>query len=116
MLGLQVLSMMLVLKMFSLYHRTIEQNLFAIELGQEGIKPYILRGKGYPLLSWLMVPHKQTKVHQTMLKTLYNQQLSCGRSVVEYSFRIFKKMSREFLLKTNLNILFLPDVVCCYMT
>jgi hypothetical protein len=61
-----------ILRMFYLYHRTIEQNVFTIELGQEGVKPYILGGKDYPLLSWLMVPHKQIRVHQTMLKVFYN--------------------------------------------
>jgi hypothetical protein len=48
--------------MSTLYHRAIEQNLFVVELGQEGIKPYILGDKGYLLLLWLMVPHKQIKV------------------------------------------------------
>jgi hypothetical protein len=52
-----------VLRMSSSYHRTIEQNLFVVELGQEGIRPCILKDKGYPLLLWLMVPHKQTRVH-----------------------------------------------------
>jgi hypothetical protein len=62
--------------------------LFVIELGQKGIKPYVLRDKGYPLLPWLMVPHKQIGVCQIMLEILYNQQLSRGRNVVENSFGI----------------------------
>jgi hypothetical protein len=38
-----------ILRMFSMYHKTIEHNLFIIELKQKSIKFYILRDKGYPL-------------------------------------------------------------------
>jgi hypothetical protein len=73
--------------MFSLYHKTTIQNLFIIELKQKGIKLYIMGDKSYPLLPWLMVSHKQLKVHHILFDVLYNWQLSHGKSVVENSFR-----------------------------
>jgi hypothetical protein len=75
-----------ILRMSSLYHKTIKQNLFIIELKQKGIKPSIMGDKSYPLLPWLMVSHKQLKVHHIVFDDLYNQQLSHGKSVVENSF------------------------------
>jgi len=71
--------------------------LFIIELGQKGIKLYVLGDKGYPLLPWFMVSHKQIGVCQIMLEALYNQQLFSGKNVVENSFGILKKMFKEFL-------------------
>ncbi len=103
-----------ILRMFSMYHKTIEHNLFIIELKQKSIKFYILRDKGYPLQSWLMVLHKQIGVCQIMLKVFYNGQISHGRSVVKNSFGILKKMFKELLQKTGLNILFLSNVVVYY--
>jgi hypothetical protein len=64
-----------------------------------------------------MVPHKQVGVCHNVLEALYNQQLFRDKSVVENSFGNLKQMFWELLLKTNLNILFLPDIVivCCCM-
>jgi hypothetical protein len=47
---------------------------------------------------------------------LYNKQLFHARVVVENSFGILKKIFKELLIKSNLNVLFLLDlVVYCYM-
>lgn len=75
-----------ILRMSSLYHNIIKQNLFIIELRQKGIKPYIMGDKSYPLLPWLMALHKQLKVHHIVFNVLYNRQLSHGKGVVENSF------------------------------
>lgn len=61
-----------------------------------------------------MVLHKQIGVRQIMLKVFYNGQISHGRSVVKNSFGILKKMFKELLQKTGLNILFLSNVVVYY--
>ncbi len=90
-------------------------NQFAIKNGQ-GINSYILGHKGYPLLPWLMVPHKQVGVCHTIFEMLFNQKLSHSRSIVKNSFGILKQMFWELLLKISLDILFLLNVVmCCYM-
>jgi hypothetical protein len=47
---------------------------------------------------------------------LYNKQLSHARITIENNFGILKKIFKELLIKSNLNVLFLLDVViCCCM-
>jgi hypothetical protein len=52
-------------------------------------------------------------MHHTILKALFNKLLNRGRSVVGNVFRILKKTFKKLFLKTNLNILFVLDVVVC---
>jgi hypothetical protein len=74
--------------------------MFQLNQGEKNIKPYILGDKSYPLLTWLMIPHKQVaNVHHIVLEALYNKQLSYGRSVVENAFGIMKKSFKELFLK-----------------
>jgi hypothetical protein len=73
----------------------------------------VIRDKGYPLLPWLMVPHKQIGVRHLVLKTYYIKQLSHVRVVVENTFIIFKKRFWELMIKSNLHVNFLLDVVIC---
>jgi hypothetical protein len=61
-----------------------------------------------------MISHRQVgNVHHTILETFYKKQLNQCRSVIENSFEILKKSFRKLLLKINLHILILPDVVVC---
>jgi hypothetical protein len=46
-----------VLQRSSLYRKAIHNNLFNARFSMEGFAPYLLDDSGYPLLSWLMVPH-----------------------------------------------------------
>jgi hypothetical protein len=64
-----------------------------------------------------MIPYTQpANSHHIVLEALmYNKQLCQARSVVENSFGILKKSFRKLLLKSNLNILFLLDVVLCLL-
>jgi hypothetical protein len=81
----------------------------------EDIKPYIIENKRYPLLPWLVVPHKQIIVQRSILEALHNKQLSCDK-VVENNFGMLKKTLCELMIKFNLNLHFLPNVViCCCM-
>ncbi len=60
-----------ILVLFS-YTTITKGNLFVVDHGQENIKTYILKDKGYPMLPWLMVFHKQVRECHIAFKTLYN--------------------------------------------
>jgi hypothetical protein len=49
-----------------------------------------LMTRGIPFCPWLNVLHKQVSIQQIVLETLFNQQLNCGESVMETSFKIFE--------------------------
>ncbi len=69
--------------------------------------------KGYPLLPWLRVLLKQfDNVCHIVLETLYNKHSCRGRSVVETHLACWKKF-QTLLLKTNLDVLFLYDLMAC---
>jgi hypothetical protein len=101
-----------VLRRSSLYHLATSQNLFDARDTVEGFSPYLLGDSGYPLLPWLMVPHKNVR-NLSVLDTLFNRRLKKGRCVVENAFGILKQTFRELLLKSELDVVFLPDVITC---
>jgi hypothetical protein len=79
----------------------------------DGITPYLLADKRYPLINWLMIPHKdETNDPPTPLQKLYNKHHRRGRSVVENALGILKGTFRELLLQTNLHVTIIPDVFC----
>jgi hypothetical protein len=78
----------------------------------EGFSLYLLGDSGYPLLSWLMVPHRNTR-NFTVLERLFNKKLRKGPCVVENAFGILKQTFRELLVKSNLDVVFLPDIISC---
>lgn len=107
-----------ILRLSNLYKKAVNGDMFHINKGEEEIKPYLIVDKVYPLFLWLMIPHKQYgNIQHIVLKALYNKHLSQGKSVVENSFGILRMSFRELLLKTNLHVLFLPNVVlyCCIL-
>jgi hypothetical protein len=65
-----------VLQLFSIYRKTTWGNFFNELDLHKGIKLYIIGNKDYPLLPWMMVPHKQTGVLHSMFETLFNKQFS----------------------------------------
>jgi hypothetical protein len=69
--------------------------------------------RGIPFCPWLNVLHKQVNIQQIVHETLFNQQLNCGENVMKTSLKILKQMFKKLMLKTSLNILFLPNVVIC---
>ncbi len=77
-----------VLHLFLIYQKVKWGNLFNEHDAHEGIKFYVIGDKGYTLMPWLMVLHKQTRIWHTILKTLFNKQLSHARIVVENNFGI----------------------------
>lgn len=107
-----------VLKRSALYHRATHQNLFDPAFSQEGFSPYLSADKGYPLLPWLMTPHREVPNRErSYADRLYNRKLRKGRSVVEHAFGILKQCFRELGGKSDLHVTFLPDVIvaCCLM-
>jgi hypothetical protein len=46
------------LRKFGLYVNAQQQGLFNADKSQDGFAPYLLGNKGYPLLSWLMMLHR----------------------------------------------------------
>jgi hypothetical protein len=88
----------------------MSENLFDARYSVDGFSPYLLGDSGYPLLPWLMVPHKQVQ-NLTVLETLFNKKLRRGRCVVENAFGILKQTFWELLVKSDLDVIFLPDVI-----
>jgi hypothetical protein len=104
-----------VLRRSSLYRMVMSENLFDVRYSVDGFSPYLLGDSGYPLLPWLMVPHKHVR-NLTVLETLFNRKLRKGRCVVENAFGILKQTSWELLIKSKLDVVFLPNVItCCAM-
>jgi hypothetical protein len=81
-----------VIHLFLIYLKATWGNLFSDRNLHDGIKPSMIENKGYPLLLWLMVPHKQTRARHSILEALHNKQLSYAQVIIGNSFNIFKKM------------------------
>ena len=97
------------LRRSSLYQLAMRGELFPPTLGRDGFPPYLLGDSGYPNLPWLVTPHRGNNL--TMLETLYNRKLRRGRGVVENAFGILKTTWRELLGKSDLNVVYMPDVI-----
>ncbi len=84
---------------------------------QNGISITSWGGKGYSFLPWFMILWKQTtNMKHIILKVIFNIQLYRWRSVMENVFKILKRTFKKLLVKSNLHVIFLPNVVsCCYM-
>jgi hypothetical protein len=75
---------------------------------QDGIPPYLLGDKGYPLLDWLVTPHEEESNHN-VLQQLFNRKHKRGRSIVKNAFGIFKKTFQE--LHGKMHFPLVPDLV-----
>ncbi len=103
-----------ILHLCNLYNEVVNGDMFHVNKGEEEIKPYLITNKGYLLLPCLMIPHKQSgNVQHIIFEALYNKHLSWNISDVEIFFSILKKSFWNLLLKTNLHVLFLLDVIIC---
>jgi hypothetical protein len=74
----------------------------------DGIPPYILADKGYPLLNWIMVPFKDDGQPRSLVEAYYNKRHRQGRSVVKNTFGLFIENWREMGKKTDLHVLIAP--------
>ena len=101
-----------VLHRSSLYNKGMHGMLWDAGITFEGFSPYLLADSGYPLLPWLMVPHRG-EGNMPIADTLFNRKLRRGRGVVENAFGILKQTFRELLVKSDLQVVFLPDVITC---
>jgi hypothetical protein len=99
-----------ILRRSSLYHLAMHNNIFDARNSVDGFAPYLIGDSGYPLLSWLMVPHRGLQ-QLTVVERLFNRKLLRGRCVIENAFGILKQTFRELLRKSELPVIFLPNVI-----
>jgi hypothetical protein len=59
-----------------------------------------------------MVPYKNVQ-NLSLLETLFNRKLRKGLCVVENALGIIKQTFKELLVKSELDVVFLPDVITC---
>jgi hypothetical protein len=78
-----------VLRQSTLYYLAMHENLFDVRFSMDGFLPFLLGDSGYPLLPWLMTPHRGHN-QPTILESLYNKKLRRGRGVVEKCIGILK--------------------------
>lgn len=100
-----------------LYKQVQLHGLFDITRGscKDGILPYLLGDKGYPLINWTMTTFKEDGQHN-ILELLYNIKHKKGRSVVDNAFGILKKTFKKLMHKLDLSATFLPDIsTCCLL-
>ena len=96
----------------SLFNLASQQTILAPENGVNCFSPYLIEDLGYPLLPWLMIPHK-TPPQLSVSEALLNRRLRRGRCVVENAFRILKQSFWELLFNSCLHVTFMHDVVLC---
>jgi len=57
-----------VLRKSRLHHCALHEGFFDMVVGsQHGLPPYLFEDKGYPLLFWLITPHKEDGEHHSIL-------------------------------------------------
>ena len=100
------------LRRSSLYNKAMHGTLWDAGVSFEGFPPYLLADSGYPLLPWLMVAHRG-QGNMSVADTLFNRKLCRGRGIVENAFGILKQTFREFLVKSDMQVVFLHDVITC---
>jgi hypothetical protein len=98
------------LRRSSLHQLGMHNNLFDRQHGVEGFSPFLVGDSGYPLLPWLMVPHRGPD-QLSIAEQLFNRRLRRGRCVVENAFGILKQTFKELLVKSQLHVTFMPDVI-----
>jgi hypothetical protein len=91
---------------YDLYMSVTQRGLLNVQTGMiDNVPPYLIGDKGYPCLSWLLVPHKnEGRQPLNVLERLFNRRLSKGRALVENAFANLKLMFKELLQKTTLNL------------
>lgn len=99
-----------------LYHWAIDGNLFIIDRGEEGIQPYILGDKRYPPLALVDgAPQANWGAAYCSWSSIQSINVSWHKCGGELFWDLEKKF-QELILKINLHVHFLPNVVvCCCM-
>ena len=100
------------LRRSTLHYLATHDNLITLALSVDGQTPYLIGDLGYPLLPWLMVPHRVGR-QLFVSEVLYNKKLRSGRCLVENAFGILKYCFWELADKSDLHLAFLLDVILC---
>lgn len=98
------------LRRSSLHELGNHNMLFERQHGVDGFSLFLVGDSGYPLLPWLMVPHRGPG-QLSIAELLFNKRLRRGRCVVENAFGILKQTFKELLQKSQLHVTFMPDVI-----
>ncbi len=96
----------------NLYHQAHYHGLFNAERGcQNGIPPYMLGDKGYPLLDWLVTPHQEESDHK-VLQQVFNRKHKQGKSIVKNAFWDLQENHG----KIDMHVLLIPDsIILCIL-
>jgi hypothetical protein len=104
-----------VLRRSGQWQRVVQRGLMNVDSGyQDGIPPYLLEDKGYPLMNWIIVPFKSDGQPRSLAETYFNKRYRQGRNVVENAFGLFKENWHEMGKRTDLHVILVPDVFYCY--
>jgi len=100
------------LRRSTLHYDSSHGNLMTPSLSVNSQTPYLLGDLGYPLLPWLMVPHRGS-CNLSISEKMFNKKLHVGRCVVDNAFGILKQCFRELSETSHLHLGFLPNVIIC---
>jgi hypothetical protein len=106
-----------VLRKSKLYQHAIHMGLFDMATrSQDGIPLYLFGNKRYPLLPWLMTPHKENGEVYSVLQLLYSHKHKKGRLVFENAFDILKQTFRKLLEKDKTTHNYCSYCVFCMLS
>ena len=100
------------LRRSTFYHLASHGHIMDDRATVDRFSPYVIADVGYPLLPWMLVPHRQEQ-QLSLAENMFNRILRKGRMVVENAFGILKQSFRELQGVSELDIAFFPDVVVC---
>jgi len=81
------------------------------EDAKNGIPPYMLGDKGYPLLDWLVTPPQEESDHK-VLQQVFNRKNKQGKSIVKNAFWDLQENHG----KIDMHVLLIPDsVILCIL-
>ncbi len=102
-----------VLHKYGFYAQAQYHNLFYPNIMdyKKDTPPYVLRDKGYFLLSWLMTPNKEG--NRNLLKPLYNRKHKQRKSLIKKQFQYFEVYFSLYSKETEMDVAIIPNFMAC---